>query len=137
MAAQPDATLKELKEKLGLEMSLVTLYRALLALKMTFKKVLRAAEQDRPDVAQKRCNWRGWQGVLKPEDARRFVFIDVTWASTNICRPCGRGPRGERVIAAVPHGHWKTTTFVAALRHDRLTAPVVVDGAMNGPTFLA
>lgn len=54
-----------------------------------------------------------------------------------MCRPCGRGPRGERVIAAVPHGHWKTTTFVAALRHDRLTAPVVVDGAMNGPTFLA
>jgi transposase len=49
----------------------------------------------------------------------------------------GRSPRGERLVAGVPHGHWKTLTLVAALRIDRLTAPYVVDGAMDGPTFLA
>jgi transposase len=49
----------------------------------------------------------------------------------------GRAPRGERVVAAVPHGHWKTSTFVAALRHDGLTAPFVVAHAMNGATFRA
>jgi transposase len=65
------------------------------------------------------------------------VFIDETWASTNMVRRYGRSLKGQRLIGAVPHGHWKTTTFVAALRHDGLTAPVVVDGAMDGRTFLA
>jgi transposase len=65
------------------------------------------------------------------------VFIDETWAATNMCRRYGRSRRGERLIAAVPHGHWKTTTFVAALRCAGLTAPLVVDGAMNGRIFLA
>jgi transposase len=49
----------------------------------------------------------------------------------------GRSPRGERCIASVPHGHWKTTTFIAALRHDTLTAPMVADGPMDGALFLA
>jgi transposase len=70
-------------------------------------------------------------------DPRRLVFIDETWAATNMSRRYGRSPRGRRLIAKIPHGHWKTTTFIAALRHDGLTAPTVVDGAMNGPTFLA
>ena len=70
-------------------------------------------------------------------DPRRLVFIDETWAATNLTRRCGRSRRGQRLVAKVPHGHWKTTTFVAALRHDGLTAPTVVDGAMNGPVFLA
>jgi transposase len=65
------------------------------------------------------------------------VFIDETWAATNMCRRYGRSHRGKRLIAAVPHGHWKTTTFVAALRFEGLTAPLVVDGAMNGRIFLA
>ena len=70
-------------------------------------------------------------------DPRRLVFLDETWASTNMTRRYGRPRRGQRLIAKVPHGHWKTTTFVVALRHDGLTAPLVVDGAMNGELFLA
>jgi transposase len=70
-------------------------------------------------------------------DPQRLVFIDETWATTNMARRYGRSLRGQRLIAKVPHGHWKTTTFVAALRVDGLTAPVVVDGAIDGPLFLA
>jgi len=70
-------------------------------------------------------------------DPRRLVFLDETWVKTNMTRPRGRAPCGTRVVEAVPHGHWKTTTFLAALRTDRLTAPMVIDGAINGQTFLA
>ena len=65
------------------------------------------------------------------------MFLDEAWATTNMARRHGRAQRGQRVVAAVPHGHWKTTTFVAALRHDGLTAPCVFDGAINGARFLA
>jgi transposase len=65
------------------------------------------------------------------------VFIDETGASTKMARLHGRSPRGERCRAAIPHGHWKTTTFTAALRLDRLIAPMVLDGPMNGAAFLA
>jgi transposase len=70
-------------------------------------------------------------------DPRRLVFLDETWATTNMTRRYGRQLRGQRLVAAVPHGHWKTTTFVAALRVDGLTAPLVIDGAINGAVFLA
>jgi transposase len=66
-----------------------------------------------------------------------LVFIDETWTKTNMTRLRGRSPRGQRLVAFVPHGHWKTSTFVAALRCDGLTAPLVIDGAMDGVTFLA
>jgi transposase len=98
------------------------------------KKVLRAAEQDRPDVAERRAAWRVRQAGLNPD---QLVFLDETWAKTNMTRPRGRAPRGTRLIAAVPHGHWKTITFLAALRTSGLTAPLVVDGAINGSVFLA
>lgn len=65
------------------------------------------------------------------------MFIDETWAKTNMTRLRGRSLRGTRLVARVPHGHWKTTTFVAALRSSGLTAPLVVDGAINGAIFLA
>jgi transposase len=67
----------------------------------------------------------------------QLVFIDETWATTNMTRQRGRCPRGKRLVAAVPHGHWKTSTFVAALRTAGLTAPLVLDGAMNGEAFRA
>ena len=67
----------------------------------------------------------------------KLVFIDETWVKTNMTRRYGRAKRGHRLVAAVPHGHWKTTTFVGALRCDGLTAPLVVDGAINGELFLA
>ena len=96
--------------------------------------MLCAAEQDRPDVAERRDLWRAERLGIP---VRRLVFIDETSASTRMARLRGRSERGKRLIAKVPHGHWKTTTFVAALRSDGLTAPVVVDGAMNGEIFLS
>ena len=70
-------------------------------------------------------------------DPRRLVFIDETCASTNMTRRYGRGTRGERLVCKVPFGHWKTSTFIAALRHNRVTAPLLLDGPMNGASFLA
>ena len=65
------------------------------------------------------------------------MFVDETWAKTNMAPTHGRCRRGERLYAKVPHGHWKTTTFVAGLRHDGITAPFVLDGPINGECFLA
>ena len=65
------------------------------------------------------------------------MFIDETAVTTKMVRQHGRSPRGKRLVAHVPHGHWKTLTLVAALRIDGLTAPYVIDGAMDGPSFLA
>jgi transposase len=98
------------------------------------KKQVRAAEQDRPDVAEARREWVAAQPSLDPAS---LVFLDETWAATNMARRYGRAPRGQRRLDAVPHGHWKTTTVVAALRADGITAPLVLDGAINGESFLA
>jgi transposase len=65
------------------------------------------------------------------------VFIDETWASTAMTPRYGRCEKGKRLIAFAPGGHWKTTTFIAALRCDRITAPYVFDGPINGESFLA
>lgn len=65
------------------------------------------------------------------------MFVDETATTTNMTRLRGRAPRGQRCLAAVPHGHWKTSTFVAALRCGALTAPMVIDGPMDGPLFVA
>ena len=77
---------------------------------------------------------RRWQPRLDP---KRLVFIDETSVASNITRLYGRAPRGERLVHKVLYGNWKTTTFIAALRHDRVTAPFVLEGAMNGETFRA
>lgn len=65
------------------------------------------------------------------------MFIDETWVKTNMTRLRGWAPRGERLIDKVPHGHWKTATFLAALRHDRIEAPCLFDGPINGERFRA
>jgi len=70
-------------------------------------------------------------------DPARLVFIDETAVSTNMVRLRGRAPRGVRVIGAVPLGRWETITFVAALRHNKMVAPMVIEGAMTGEMFLA
>jgi transposase len=98
------------------------------------KKTLHAAEQDRPDVAAARAELKAEQPKLR---APRLVFIDETAVTTKMTRHYGRAPRGERLVASVPHGHWKTLTVVAALRIDGLTAPTVIDGPMDGASFLA
>jgi transposase len=70
-------------------------------------------------------------------DPKKLVFIDETAATTKMTRLYGRAPQGERLVDKVPHGHWKTTTFICGLRHDGVTAPFVLDGPMDGPHFLA
>ena len=67
----------------------------------------------------------------------RLVFIDESGAKTNMTRLRGWAPRGERLIDKVPHGHWKTSTFLAALRNDRIEAPCLFDGPINGERFRA
>ena len=96
--------------------------------------MIQAAEQDRPDVKAKRSAWAEKVPGLDPA---KLVFLDETGADTKMTRRYGRAPRGHRVIGRVPHGHWKTTTFVAGLRADGRVAPMVLDGAMNGDLFVA
>ena len=108
------------------------------------KKTVNAAEQHREDVAEKREEWKRFQETF---DCKKLVFLDAvlagcnfsvaTWTKTNMTPLYGRVLIGKRVMDFVPHGHWKTTTFLAALRHDGLTAPMVIDGAINGELFLA
>ena len=98
------------------------------------KKTVRAAEQDRLDVAAARLRWRRDQVTLDPT---KLVFIDETWAKTNMARLYGRCAKGQRLVCPVPHGHWKTTTFIAGLRHNAITAPLVIDRPMNGVIFKA
>jgi transposase len=96
------------------------------------KKSLIASEQDRPDVARRRAQWVKYQDRI---DASRLVFIDETWTKTNMAPLRGWAPRGQRIKAKVPHGHWKTMTFLAALRCDRVEAPWLIDGPINGERF--
>ena len=70
-------------------------------------------------------------------DARRLVFLDETSLNTQMIRRYGRAPADTRCLDRVPHGHWHTATFLAALRHDRLTAPLLIDGPLDGDLFLA
>jgi transposase len=70
-------------------------------------------------------------------DPQRLVFLEETWAKTNLTTTHGYAPRGARLVAAAPHGHWHTTTFVGALRADGMIAPMVLDGALDGAAFLA
>ena len=80
---------------------------------------------------------REWVEQQPTLDAARIVFLDETGASTNMARTHGRAPRGVRCIASVPHGHWQTTTFIAGLRVGEISAPMVLDGPMDGEAFLA
>jgi len=81
---------------------------------------------------KRRQDWFDDQPDLDPA---RLVFIDETWASTNMARRHGRCPRGERLRVGVPHGHWKTTTFVGALTLRGFIAPMVLDGPINRIAF--
>jgi transposase len=91
-----------------------------------------AIEQDRPDILKRREAWFEEQLDLDPE---RLVFIDETWASTSMARTHGRCRRGKRLRVGVPHGHWKTTTFIAGLTTRGMIAPFVLDGPINRSAF--
>src|SRR5712692_7144720 len=96
------------------------------------KKSVVAGERDRPDVARRRAQWTKYQDRVEPE---RLVFIDETWTRTDMAPLRGWAPRGHRLSAKVPHGRWKTTTFLAALRHDRIDAPWFIEGPIDGESF--
>ncbi len=98
------------------------------------KKTAHAREQQRPDVRARREDWFAGQLELDPE---KLIFIDETGGNTKMARLRGGSAKGERCRASIPHGHWKTTMFTAALRVSGMTAPMVLDGAMNGPAFRA
>jgi putative transposase len=85
-------------------------------------------------VARRRARWTARQASVAAE---RLVFIDETWAKTNMAPLRGWGRRGERLIGKAPHGRWRTLTFIAALRVDRIEAPCVFDGPINGEKFRA
>jgi putative transposase len=91
-----------------------------------------AGERDRPDVARRRAQWIKYQDRVDPA---RLVFIDETWTRTNMAPLRGWAPRGSRLIAKVPDGRWRTMTFLAALRHDRITAPWLLEGPIDGESF--
>ena len=86
-------------------------------------------------MAARRADWAA--RVMPALDPARVVFVDETWAKTNMARTHGYAPKGERLVDAVPFGHWQTTTFVGAMRADGFVAPLVVDGAVNGELFRA
>ncbi|WP_292643804.1 IS630 family transposase [Mesorhizobium sp.] len=133
---EKDFTLRGLVAELG-ERGLKVDYRSVWefvhAEKLSHKKTLIACEQDRRDVARRRTQWVLYQDRIDPA---RLVFIDETWTKTNMAPLMGWAPVGQRIKAKVPHGHWKTMTFLAALRHDRVEAPWLIDGPINGERFL-
>jgi transposase len=136
IAQQPDLPLRALLAELhdrGIKVSYFAVWnivdRAGLSVK---KKTLHASEQDRPNVAHRRVQWRQRQDKV---DAKRLVFIDETWVKTNMTPIRGRCPVGERLVAKVPHGHRKTLTFVAALRCDGIGAPCLLNQPINAVSF--
>ena len=133
----PHLTLHALKDELaarGVKVSHNAVWLFLRREGLRFKKTLFALEQARSDIARRRRRWRSWQASLDP---RRLVFIDETWIKTSMAPLRGWGPKRARVRGFAPHGHWRTLTFLAALRCDELTAPCVSDGPINGECFRA
>lgn len=92
-----------------------------------------ASERDRPDVARRRAQWLKFRPRIDPA---RLVFIDETWTKTNMAPLRGWAPKGARLPGSAPFGHWNTMTFLAALRRDRVEAPWLLDGPINGERFL-
>lgn len=134
---EPDITVRALAGELvarGIVVSHVSVWNLLRRENQTFKKSVLASEQDRSDVARRRKRWRRHQHRL---DERRLVFIDEAWAKTNMAPLRGWCARDKRLVGKVPHGHWQTMTFIAALRSNRIDAPCVIDGPINGESFLA
>ena len=139
LKAKPDVTIMELRDKIrerhGLGFGYGTVWRFLARHKITRKKKTgHAWEQEREDVEASREAWFEGQLDLDP---LKLVFIDETAISTNMARRFGWAPEGERCRASIPFGHWKTKTLIAALRWERIDAPMTIDGALDGAAFLA
>lgn len=137
IAEQPDLTLDEIVaviRKRRIAGSRSAIWRFFKRHNVSFKKSLCAAEQQRADVVRARRRWVREQGMFEPA---RLVFIDETSTNTAMVRLRGRCPRGIRLTDHVPHGHWKTITFIAGLRRREMVAPLVLDGPMNATSFMA
>ncbi len=133
---EKDFTLKglvgELAER-GLKVDYRTVWNFVHGEELSYKKSAVASERDRPDVRRRREQWLKYRIGVAP---RRLVFIDETWTKTNMAPLRGWAPRDQRLEAKVPHGKWRTLTFLAALRHDRIEAPWLLDGPIDGERFL-
>lgn len=137
LAENSDLTMRKLTAELatrGVHLAHDTVWRFVRRASQSAKKTLMASARVRPKVARVRAPWRAHQHRLDP---RRSIFIGEIWIRTNMTRTCGWAARGKRLTAHVPHGHWKTLTFLAGLRHDRIVAPFVLDGPVNGAAFTA
>jgi transposase len=99
------------------------------------KKTLRASEQDRPDIAKARSEWKEGRQPIMRRERNRLIFIDETGTTTKLTRLRGRCLKGERLNSKAPFGHWKTQTLVAGLKCDGLVAPFVIDAPMNRIIF--
>ncbi|WP_279596668.1 IS630 family transposase [Methylobacterium sp. J-001] len=137
--ATPDITMPELAEALlathGVTVTPGALSRFLCQRGFTYKKSLMAAERARAPIPEERHVWRTKRQPLMRSACHRLVFLDETSVTTKMTRLRGRSRRGKRLHAAAPFGHWRTQTFIAALRCSSLTAPWIVDKAMNRATF--
>jgi transposase len=132
VAEQPDATLGELRQRLGARCSLAAISRALKKLGLPRKKkVLHAQERGTPEVQAKR---RAFRREMAEVDPRHLVFVDEGGADTAMTRTYGRAPAGQRVEGSVP-GHWDSVTLICGLRLSGVTAPVVFRGATDTATF--
>jgi transposase len=129
---QPDATLAELAERVGIPGRIMVIFRTLRKLKVTRKKKsLHADERDSPRVRRKRRAFRRKIAGIDPE---HVVAIDETGAHTAMTRTYGRAPRGQRVQGSVP-GRWESVTLIAGVRLSGIVAPMAFEGAMDTPTF--
>jgi transposase len=125
----------EVAELLRVSVSYVS--KALTRRRTTGEATVRSGRGHKPPklaLASARVAWRESQPTLDPG---RLIFIDETWTKTNMTRHYGWAEVGHRLVDAVPHGHWNTSTFIAGLRQDGLVAPCVFDGAINGEAFVA
>lgn len=137
LAQTPHLTLHGLRDELragGVKVSHNTVWMFLRREGLRFKKMPFALEQGRADIARRPMRWRSLQARRDP---KRPVFIDETWIKTNMAPLRGWGPSGRRLRDFAPYGHWRALSFLGALRCDRLDAPCVFDGPINGECFRA
>src|ERR671911_36541 len=138
VAAKGDITMPQLAAELaarGTRVMPASISRWFIRHGYRFKKTLRASEQERSDVRQAREHWRTKRQPRMRQEPHRLIFLDETGTSTKMTRLRGRCPKGQRLYAKAPFGHWLTQTFVAGLRSSGLTAPWVIDGPMTRQIF--